>query len=135
MNLAHRVLHSLGATKVFDVNVVSDPKTEEEFNAIRYESETPITWEQYQERYPSIELKFGTKQLRYVRNILLSDTDWVMTTDVFQSLTNKEEWIAYRQALRDLPENPPVFKWKEARIDIDNMDMPVKPPILRSTPS
>ena len=135
MNLAHRVLHSLGAKHVFDVNVIEDPKTEEEFNAIRYESETPITWEQYQERYPSIELKFGIKQLRYVRNILLSDTDWVMTADVFQSLTNKEEWIAYRQALRDLPENPPVFKWKEAKLDIDNMNMPIKPQVLRNTPS
>jgi hypothetical protein len=41
---------------------------------------------------------FPIQQLRETRNILLKETDW---TDKY----NIEEWVAYRQALRDLPAN------------------------------
>ena len=40
---------------------------------------------------------------RFIRNNLLKDSDW---TDLPNSpVKNKEAWLTYRQALRDLPQN------------------------------
>ena len=47
----------------------------------------PITWDQIRSR----------------RNYLLSLTDWIFAPDV--TLKNKEVWLAYRQNLRDIPDN------------------------------
>ena len=43
------------------------------------------------------------KNFRTIRNRLLAETDWTQSRDV--TLPNDAEWAAYRQALRDLPEN------------------------------
>lgn len=132
MHIASKVLTALGATQVFRVNQFDDPKTEEEFNLLEYESLVPITWEQYQQKCPEIEEKFGIMYLRVHRDVLLQKTDWVMTADIYQSLKNKEEWVTYRQALRDITKNPPPFKWKEGGgLDIDNMSLPVQPKVIR----
>lgn len=43
--------------------------------------------------------------IRNQRNILLKETDW---TDLPNTpLTNKQDWLNYRQALRDLPQAYP----------------------------
>ena len=39
--------------------------------------------------------------LRSKRNRKLSESDWTQTNDI--RLENEEEWVAYRQGLRDLP--------------------------------
>ena len=52
--------------------------------------------------------------LRRQRNKLLQDTDWTQTNEVV--MQNQEEWVAYRQALRDLPattEDPEQITWPE----------------------
>ena len=52
--------------------------------------------------------------LRRQRNKLLQDTDWTQTNEVV--MQNQEEWVAYRQALRDLPantEDPTHPEWPE----------------------
>ena len=56
-------------------------------------------------------------KLRYQRDRLLAETDWTQSRDV--TLPNDAEWAAYRQALRDLPENTtdpanPVWPTKPA---------------------
>lgn len=43
------------------------------------------------------------KQLREERNKLLAQTDWTVLLDVPISREKKEEYISYRQKLRDLP--------------------------------
>jgi hypothetical protein len=40
-------------------------------------------------------------ELRIERNQKLAETDWTQTNDIH--LENEEEWVAYRQGLRDLP--------------------------------
>ena len=40
-------------------------------------------------------------KLRKKRNIKLGQSDWTQTNDI--RLENEEEWVAYRQGLRDLP--------------------------------
>jgi hypothetical protein len=47
--------------------------------------------------------KLTWDQIRAQRNYLLSQTDWIFAPDV--TLKNKEAWLTYRQALRDLPQN------------------------------
>jgi len=130
MHLANRVLHELGATQVFKTGNFEDPQTEEEFNLLEYESPVAITWQQYQEKYPIVEQAVGIRFLRTHRNALLSKCDWIMTADNYQSLANKEEWVAYRQALRDLPSNPPPFKWKNGDLDVEQM-FPKEPAVIR----
>ena len=41
--------------------------------------------------------------LREERNILLSETDWMVTKSVETGVTISNDWKTYRQALRDLP--------------------------------
>ena len=40
---------------------------------------------------------------RKIRNRLLAECDWTQTTD---APANKQLWATYRQALRDIPEQP-----------------------------
>ena len=50
-----------------------------------------------------VSAEFALSALRSKRNQLLAETDWTQSRDV--TLPNDAEWAAYRQALRDLPEN------------------------------
>jgi len=53
-------------------------------------------------------------QLRSARNGELSTTDWIIMPDSPLSEEKKQEWITYRQALRDLPQtttDPRNFVW------------------------
>jgi hypothetical protein len=56
------------------------------------------------------------KQLREERNLLLSKSDWTQAGDVPQA--PKDKWAAYRQALRDVPQQAGFP---------DNIQWPVKP--------
>jgi hypothetical protein len=133
MKVAHIVLLSLGANEVPIDDTKDDPQTEEEFQTISYVSPTPITWTDYQSKYNQVLEKITLRQLRAERDRLLKETDWVMTVDSYQTLVNKEEWVTYRQALRNLPANPPVFIWNNGSLDFTQMSMPVKPEIIRNT--
>ena len=44
--------------------------------------------------------------IREHRDRLLTETDWIGTTDV----TMSDEWKTYRQALRDIPASNTVYK-------------------------
>ena len=41
--------------------------------------------------------------IRQKRDELIKNSDWIFLPDI--SLKNKEAWLTYRQALRDLPQN------------------------------
>jgi hypothetical protein len=45
------------------------------------------------------------ESLRNFRNQLLKDSDWIVLPDSPVSPDKRQEWIVYRQYLRDLPEN------------------------------
>jgi len=55
------------------------------------------------------------KQLREERNELLMETDYIMVSDYPH--TDKQAWLDYRQALRDLPQTA----------DLSNVEYPSKP--------
>jgi len=55
--------------------------------------------------------------LRVDRNNLLRDSDWSQMSDVSMTVEKKQEWLTYRQNLRDLPSNttdPENPVWPEA---------------------
>ena len=55
------------------------------------------------------------KELRRERNELLMETDYIMVSDYPH--TDKQAWLDYRQALRDLPQT----------VDLSNVEYPAKP--------
>jgi hypothetical protein len=64
-----------------------------------------ITTDEFKLKYDEIEKDYSINKLRDERDILLKACDWTQIIDV--SLANKDEWLTYRQALRDLPATTP----------------------------
>ena len=58
-------------------------------------------WATFKAKYDELEAKFPMDELRMVRNIKLTETDWTQNPDVPDA--TKAKWQAYRQALRDVP--------------------------------
>lgn len=63
------------------------------------------------------------KELRILRNALLTDSDWTQSRDVL--LDNDQEWKDYRQTLRDLPDN--IDDPKFLVLDPNHSDWPTPP--------
>jgi hypothetical protein len=81
--------------------------TELQIKKIEIEGQTRMSFEvtptdeEFKLKYDEIEKDYSINKLRIERNVLLKDCDWVMMSDL--DLANKDEWVIYRQALRDLP--------------------------------
>ncbi len=130
---SQHALRNLGATEVYALKPMNDPTTEEEFQAMEYDSPNPISWQDYLVAVEAVKQQMGIEKIRLYRTKRLTETDWIMTTDNTNSIQNIQEWIMYRQTLRDLPANPPVFVWKDGELDLPNMTLPQQPPIIRVT--
>jgi hypothetical protein len=82
-----------------------DPKVEVfDWNGIEY----------FIRPHNSQELEDQWKIIRTQRDQLLKDCDWTQISDYNFELENKEQWMTYRQELRDLPEtqiNPFDILW------------------------
>ena len=59
-------------------------------------------WATFKAKYDELEAKFPMDELRMVRNIKLTETDWTQNPDI--PSTTRDKWLSYRQELRDLPE-------------------------------
>ena len=82
------------------------------------------TEEEFKIRYDEVEKDYSINKLRIQRNVLLTESDWTQVLDV--SLSNMDEWKAYRQVLRDLPQTQPNITTDLAGNIIDNI-FPEKP--------
>ncbi|TQF71848.1 tail fiber assembly protein [Pseudoalteromonas luteoviolacea] len=54
------------------------------------------------------------EEVRSKRNQLLTQCDWTQMADVGMSEVQKQDWLDYRQALRDIPtqaSNPQEINW------------------------
>jgi hypothetical protein len=74
--------------------------------------------EEIQKKVDELTEKLPMKELRFRRDMLLSECDYKMVSDYKHK--NKQAWIDYRQALRDLPE---IIK----EIKGNYLDYPTKP--------
>lgn len=101
------ILDGLEPDALYSVIEVPDSQaTFEQFCACRRletgaeEVEKAITWEDVMAKYPEYAAKWAMKEMREQRNEKLKETDILVLPDRSPS----EELLAYRQALRDLPE-------------------------------
>ena len=84
------------------------------------------TLDQINTKLNELKLLEPLKRLREERNKKLDETDKYLTTDfVYPSGVTKQNWLDYRQALRDLPSN------SQPEIDengnLKNVEWPVSP--------
>ena len=65
--------------------------------------------------------------LREERNILLSETDWVVARSTETGVAIPNDWKVYRQALRDLPasSSPQLDSYYD--LDLTSVTWPTKP--------
>lgn len=59
------------------------------------------------------EIQFKWDNVRKLRNVFLSRSDWTALTDCQLSQSKKDEWATYRQLLRDvtLQSDPDNILW------------------------
>jgi hypothetical protein len=133
LNIALSVLGYCGASPIYECALYDDPTTEEEFKLLKYDSPTPITWEQYQAAIPIVFKKRGIQLLRFIRNKDLQASDWIMTVDNQMTIQNFQEFIDYRQRLRDFITESTTIIWKSFpnELDLEAINYPKLPTIIR----
>ena len=63
------------------------------------------TKKEYTDKLAELQAAEPIRLLRIERNKLLQETDWIATIDYPGTVEVQEQWLDYRQALRDLPAN------------------------------
>lgn len=74
-------------------------------------------------KYEELKIKEAMRLLRKERDRLIAETDWWVLPD----RTPTDEQLAYRQALRDLPDNSSPVLDHTSRIGISGVSWPEKP--------
>lgn len=112
--LSEALLEERGAVRVHsDVQPPYDQATQNVVEGTPFFNEYTQRWTQSwvveEANVQEIELRAAAKsdQIRAERNQLIADSDWTQLPD---SPVDKEAWAAYRQALRDIPEQQ-GFPW------------------------
>ena len=82
-------------------------------------------WATFKAKYDELEAKFPMDELRMVRNIKLTETDWTQNPDV--PSTTRDKWLTYRQALRDFPSSANPKLNDEGYLDDSSVTWPTKP--------
>jgi hypothetical protein len=95
----------------------------DEENICLFTDEKLISWQQIQEYKDVAFSSFAKDLLRVERNKLLTQTDWWAVPD----RTMTPEQIAYRQALRDLPNNSTPTLTVNGELDKSSVTWPIKP--------
>jgi hypothetical protein len=91
----------------------------DDINSITWENGTPpIPKEQILAILPQVELDMALDNLRAKRNKLLIDSDYVVLAD--SPITDKANWITYRQALRDITNGLTTIE------QVNNITWPIK---------
>ena len=65
--------------------------------------------------------------LREERNVLLSETDWMVTKSAETGVAMSNDWKTYRQALRDLPASSTPTLDANYDLDLTSVTWPTKP--------
>jgi len=95
----------------------------DENNSCLFTDEKLISWQQIQQYKDIAFSSFALDLLRAERNKLIAETDWWAVPD----RTMTQQQIAYRQALRDLPDNSTPTLTVNGELDKSSVTWPVKP--------
>lgn len=122
---------------IFRNGMCNDPQTEEELN-YHYgfvQTDPPFTWEQFLQMKETVINERGELYLRRYRNQELVETDWVETPYNQRTLANLDEWLEYRQKLRDLPDTITkyIMDFNTGMLDLSKMDIPKRPQTIRKS--
>ena len=82
-------------------------------------------WATFKAKYDELQTKFPMDELRMVRNIKLTETDWSQLGDV--SVGIKTTYETYRQALRDLPSSANPKLDVNGNLDSSSFTWPTEP--------
>ena len=82
-------------------------------------------WTTFKAKYDELQTKFPMDELRMVRNIKLTETDWSQLGDVPVGI--KTTYESYRQALRDLPASANPKLDDNGYLDDSSITWPTKP--------
>ena len=119
-----------------DFQCIGNPINEEQYNSqvkwivgedehrnAVYGDTQLVTWQQVVEYATEAEQQWKMTLLRRERDKLLAETDWMAVSD----RTMTQQQIAYRQALRDLPDNSTPTLTVNGELDKSSVTWPVKP--------
>ena len=94
----------------------------EDINTIQWlNGTTPIPVADIQAQLPIVEFDMAMEDLRAKRNKALADSDWTQLPDVGFNAAERNAWMIYRQALRDITNN--IETAEQAK----SISFPVKP--------
>ena len=82
-------------------------------------------WTIFKAKYDELETKFPMDELRMIRNIKLTETDWSQLGDVPVGI--KTTYESYRQALRDLPASANPRLDADGNLDQTSFTWPTEP--------
>ena len=82
-------------------------------------------WATFKAKYDELELKFPMDELRIIRNVKLTETDWSQLGDVPVGI--KTTYESYRQALRDLPASANPKLDDDGNLDQTSFTWPTEP--------
>ena len=77
-----------------------------------------VTWKQIEDLQASLKVDLPLEELRFERNFLLTETDWVVAKSIETGTSISDEWKTYRQALRDIT---------KTATSLDDATWPTKP--------
>ena len=82
-------------------------------------------WATFKAKYDELQTKFPMDELRIVRNMKLTETDWSQLGDVPVGI--KTTYESYRQALRDLPASANPKLDADGNLDQTSFTWPTEP--------
>ncbi len=89
-------------------------------------SQTPPTEKQVNDKITELDNAEPMKLLRDERNLLLSESDWIIVKSQETGVAISNEWKTYRQALRDMPTNK-TTTYQELANNLTHSDYPTEP--------
>ena len=90
-------------------------------------SQTPPTEKQVNDKITELNNAEPMKLLRDERNLLLSESDWIIVKSQETKVAISNEWKTYRQALRDLPASSTPKLDENFELDFSSVTWPTKP--------
>ena len=99
------ILHQFGITSLGIRGLNSNPQSMDELieNYDFQQTDPPFTWEEFCSKRDEVQLTYALQEIRSRRTKELNETDWIELPYNRERIENLEEWLTYRQALRDIP--------------------------------
>ena len=106
--------------------------TDSDYDTLEWDSSNSIpkpTKEDLESKLAVINAAEPMKRLRFHRDKLLQECDWVVTKATETGVAETDAWKTYRQALRDLPstQTPEMEAEPTTQLGIKNVTWPNKP--------